>query len=188
MVSSVAASRHDLHGLCPRRTDVSGDVPKHAWPDSEERVQHGRGELAKLPGRGLLPYGLHGHECPHGHACGTSEQWHGPHCRLYGSSGQHHYEPRLLGAFVLCSKWVICVDRIVLEVHCGMSHHQLRTMSMPMNAAPSKSDGSAWSSQQMAWSDYGWCNWSTESEHSETIPETKPKDDLLKLSLDRRSQ
>ncbi|CAJ1400536.1 unnamed protein product [Effrenium voratum] len=61
----------------------------------------------------------------------------------------------------------------------------ITTMSMPMNVAPSQSDGSAWSSQQMAWSDYGWCNWSTESEHSETIPETKPKDDLLKLSLDR---
>ncbi|CAJ1338223.1 unnamed protein product, partial [Effrenium voratum] len=62
----------------------------------------------------------------------------------------------------------------------------ITTMSMPMNpmnVTPSQCDGS-WS-QQVAWSEYDWCNWSAESEAIETIPETKPKDDLLKLSLDR---
>jgi len=63
----------------------------------------------------------------------------------------------------------------------------ITTMSMPMNpmnVTPSQCDGSSWS-QQRAWSEYDWCNWSAESEAIETIPETKPKDDLLKLSLDR---
>ncbi|CAJ1413471.1 unnamed protein product [Effrenium voratum] len=63
----------------------------------------------------------------------------------------------------------------------------ITTMSMPMypmNMTPSQCDGSAWN-QQRAWSEYDCRNWSTESETFETIPETKPKDDLLKLSLDR---